>query len=168
MKEARRQGTRIGGVGGSGLPNIFHRQSPLVSRKSMELSDQQRPSSPNSSIVKQGLKRAATIVGRRKNASTFDEDRSRKTPLNRSSSLFYNDHNQNGVDVTTIFIRPDRDYPPLQFDNKTSVEILQMLRDEIMELNSMIMPVSTGSGTVNMTVRLTVIIVIIYTYTVLL
>ena len=151
MKEARRQGNKIGGVGGSGLQSFFHRQSPLTSRKSMELTEEQRPSSPNR-IVKQGLKRAATMVGKRITTSISDEDRSRKNPLNRTSSLFYTDHNQ-GVDVTTIFIRPDRDFPPMQFSNKTSNEVLAMLKDEIAELNSMIMPVSTGSGTINMTVR---------------
>ena len=147
MKEARRQGNRVG---------VVNHQSPQLSyRPSL---DEDRPSSPNG-FVKQGIKRAVTMVGgRRKTNSTSDEDRSgpsrtsvNRTSLNRTSSLFYNDHTH-GVDVTTIFIRPDREYSPLQFDGKSALEVLDMLREEITELNNMIMPVSTGSGTVNMTV----------------
>ncbi len=145
MKEARRQGNRVGVAGG------INRQFPQMSYRPPL--DEDRPSSPNG-FVKQGIKRAVTMVGgRRKTSSISDEDRTgpSRTSLNRTSSLFYTDHTH-GVDVTTIFIRPDREYSPMQFEGKSAQEVLDMLREEISELNNMIMPVSTGSGTINMTV----------------
>lgn len=143
MKEARRQGNKISG---GGLHNIF-RQAPSGAKGS-EGEDPRRPSSPS---FKHGLRKAT--VGRLKSGSVSDDtQKGSRSPLNRTSSLFYTDRDSSAIDVTTIFIRPDRDFPQLDFNGKSSAEIIELIKSELLELNNMILPVSTGSGSINMSV----------------
>ena len=145
VKDSLRQETVRGGSSGNVLQGIFYRPSATSPRPPHDSPTDRRAPSP--SLVKQGIKRAATIVGRKKGNSLSDD----RSSLSRTSSLFYHDHDQ-GVDVTTIFIRPDREFSKIEFDGKSAAEVLEMLKEEVSEMNNMIMPVSTGSGTVNMTV----------------
>ena len=148
VKDVRRQEVhKTGGGGGGVLPVIsgltmrgkFSKQRTSISQDDTELigRNTSSPEPPGNRI-----KRAATMVLRRKPSNL--PERSSAT----RSSIFYD-----GVDVTTIFIRPDRDFPTPDLNSLSVIGVLKALENEIRELNNMIMPMSTGKGTINMTVR---------------
>ena len=151
MKDVRRQEVhKTGGGGGGVLPVLsglkmrgkFSKQRTSISQDDTELigRNTSSPEPPGNRI-----KRAATMVLQRKPNNLPEQSSATR------SSIFYQD--KEGVDVTTIFIRPDRDFPALNLNSLSMIGVLKALENEIQELNNMIMPMSTGTGTINMTVR---------------
>ena len=147
MKDVRRQEVHKTGGGGGVLPGLkmrgkFSKQRTSISQDDTELigRNTSSPEPPGNRI-----KRAATMVLHRKPSNLPEQSSATR------SSIFYQD--KEGVDVTTIFIRPDRDFPALNLNSLSMIGVLKALENEIQELNNMIMPMSTGTGTINMTVR---------------
>lgn len=69
----------------------------------------------------------------------------------RVGSMFYSD-NSNHIDVTTPLVK-DQEVVPLNMENQNTVELIETMKGELRSLSDMIMPISTGTAAINLTVR---------------
>lgn len=88
--------------------------------------------------------------GRASRDSSLFEFGSPKSPRNRLSTFYTED--DKGIDVTTMFVRPTKDIEPLRLNSLSTVELVNVLKDKMNELNSSLLPMTTGKAEVNMMV----------------
>ena len=67
------------------------------------------------------------------------------------SSIFYSE-NSKGVDVTMPLVK-DQEIAPLNMQKQSTVELTDTMKCELKSFSDMIMPISTGTAAINLTVR---------------
>ena len=65
--------------------------------------------------------------------------------------MFYSG-NSDGVDVTTPLVK-DQEFAPLNMQKQNTRELIETMKCELKSLGDMIMPISTGTAAINLTVR---------------
>ena len=146
MKESKRNNK----TGLSIIRNRFNRQQTTP----QEIGNETNLSIP--SPEKSRIRRAATVVlrGRGSRSSASYEVGS---PLSSSprarNSVFYMPESDKGVDVASMFVRPlPGEVESLRLNDLSLGEMMSLLHRQINDLNSMVLPMTTGKAEVNMTV----------------
>jgi hypothetical protein len=121
-----------------------------------ETAEDQMPSAshhPPSKSIKTRLQRAATLVsrgagGRWSRDSYLMESPPYRSPRDRSSMFFT--ENDKGTDVTTMLIRPTREVESINLNSLSTTELFQLWKNKMNELNTAVLPITTGKGEINL------------------
>ena len=157
MKDIKRTNNK---AGLSTFRNPFARQHTPTRDTESSPANAPSPDKPRGRI-----KRAATIVlgGRASRSSvSFDvnsplssspKNQSTQSPRVRNSTFFTG--SEKGLDIASMFVHPSPgEVEPLNLNGLNLGEMMSLLHRHINELNSMILPMTTGKAEVNMTVSI--------------